>query len=255
VRYFEAEVTYATLVGRSRVPALSRPTDLKEGPMIEFAKAGSQRWLQIAVEQSPSVMARAVRRAMGLPDGVTIDWVSPRQADDFREYRDGAALRRLGIPPLEVRPLSDFWPARGPVWDGLARTSDDRFLFVEAKAHIPELASPETRATPDSMTLIVKSLDEARRHYAPKAKADWSRTFYQYANRLAHHYLFRHVNGLPAHLLFVNFLNADDVRGPTKEAEWHGAIRLLHAALGLGESFDLHVHDVFVDVNDLRPGR
>ena len=121
-------------------------------------------------------------------------------------------------------------------------------LFVEAKAHIPELASPASRATPASMEMIAKSLAEAKHHFAPKATADWGGLFYQYANRLAHHYLLRYVNRLPAHLVFMHFLNAEDVKGPRSELEWRGAIRLLHAALGLRDDFDPYVHDVFLDV-------
>jgi hypothetical protein len=216
--------------------------------MSEFASAGSQRWLQIAVELHPNTLDAEVRAAIGLPPKVNVEWLSPRQRDAFREYRDSAALRLLGINTLEHRGLSEFWPPRGPVWDALGRTSDDQVLFVEAKAHISELASPGSRATPASLKLIVKSLAEARHKFAPKATPRWDGIFYQYANRLAHHYLLRYVNRLPAHLLFVYFLNAEDVKGPSSELEWRGAIRLLHAALGLRDDFDPYVHDVFIDV-------
>ncbi len=219
--------------------------------MSGFANAGSQRWLQIAAELRPEVLNAAVLAALDLPTTVQIDWRSPRAHDEFREYRDTAALRLLGIDSLEHRSLSEFWPARGPVWDALALTSDGQFLFVETKAHIPELASPGCRATSASMKLISDSLAEARHHFAPKATADWSGLFYQYANRLAHHYLLRHINGLPAHTVFLHFLNAEDVKGPRSELEWRGAIRLVHAVLGLGERIDPYVHDIFVDVADL----
>src|SRR4029078_11196556 len=143
------------------------------------------------------------------------------------------ALKKAGVEALPVRALSDFWPARGPVWDAIGRTTEGVAIFVEAKAHIPEAASPGTRASPTSLELISRSLEEARRWYAPKASASWTGTFYQYANRLAHHYFLREVNKVPTKLVFVYFTHDPDMTGPENESEWHGAIRLLHAALGL----------------------
>lgn len=77
--------------------------------------------------------------------------------------------------------------------------------------------------------------------------------FYQYANRLAHHYLLRQVNELPSHLVFLYFTNASEMQGPQSPAEWHGAIHLLHAVLGLGREIRRPgVHDVFLDVTALQ---
>ena len=53
------------------------------------------------------------------------------------------------------------------------------------------MASTGTKASPDSLKLIKQSLEQVRQFYAPKATAAWTGTFYQYANRLAHHYLMR----------------------------------------------------------------
>ena len=57
------------------------------------AERGSQHWLQVAVERHPEVLLRVPRAPLGLAEGDSIKWVSP-QADDFREYRDGEALRQ-----------------------------------------------------------------------------------------------------------------------------------------------------------------
>jgi len=220
--------------------------------MNKLARAGSQRWIQVAVELRPDVLDGAVRQSLELGHAVTLEWVSPRQGDGFREYRDMAALRKLGMRELPRRELSDFWPARGPVWDALGLTSDGRLLFVEAKAHIAEMVSPPTKAMGSSRTRIEKSLAEARRYYAPRTSADWAARFYQYANRLAHLFLVRHVNRLNAHLVFLYFVNAPDVPVSATEGEWRGAIQLLHASLGLrAEHVDPYVHDLFVDVGPL----
>jgi hypothetical protein len=220
---------------------------------VTFAQAGSQRWIQIAINRRPDVLLTALRVA-GAIDGLsTVTWTSPLESEDCCEYRDARALAKAGIESLPVRPLRDFWPARGPVWDAIGTTSDGTAVFVEAKAHIPEMASPPTRATPKSYDLISRSLEEARRWYAPKATAEWSGTFYQYANRLAHHYLLDEVNKVPSILVFVYFTAADDMRGPENECEWRGAVRLLHAALGLPAYLATRgVFDAFVNVKLLK---
>jgi hypothetical protein len=212
---------------------------------------GSQYWLRAVVAQEPELINYQLRESLQLPDR-RIEWCSPL-APGFKEYRDGAALAALGCPTPR-RELRDFWPQRGPVWDGLARVGHEAYLLVEAKAHIPEAASPGSRATPASRERIMTALAEARRHWAPRSKAPWDEIFYQYANRLATLYFLRVVNGQPAHLAFVYFLNATDVEGPTTVREWKGAIRLLHAALGVSEKrLRPFVHEVFVDVLELAP--
>lgn len=221
--------------------------------MTSFAARGSQRWLQIAVNRKPQLLLDALQRSGAIPGGVSVSWSSPLQDDNFREYRDRKALEKAGIRNRGLKKqLGDFWPARGPVWDAVGIMSG-RSIFVEAKAHIAEAASPATRATETSLKLIERSLGEARRFYAPKATAAWSNLFYQYANRLAHHYFLTEANGLASTLVFLYFVNADDIQDPVSEPEWHGAVQLMHAALGLPcDLARLGVFDAFLDVKSLR---
>lgn len=221
--------------------------------MSDYATAGSQRWLQIAIHKHTEIINNAFHKGVGIALNDEIEWVSPLHTDQFKEYRDMEALRKLGVQSFAHKRLNEFWPNRGPVWDALARTSSGEFIFVEAKAHIPEAASPRSKASPKSLELIQQRLAEARRFYAPKATAEWSGIFYQYANRLAHHYFFHTINKLRSHLVFLYFINATDVNGPTTESEWVGAIRLLHIVLGLSSGkLPEGVHDVFLDVDLLR---
>jgi len=140
------------------------------------------------------------------------------------------------------------------MWDAIGTTSDGP-IFIEAKAHIPEAATPATKASPESRKLIEQSLTKARRFYAPKARADWSIHFYQYANRLAYQYFLREMNDINSTLVFLYFLNADDMLGPTSEEEWEGASRLIHAVLGVPEDLTSHgVFDAFLDARLLQDG-
>jgi hypothetical protein len=217
---------------------------------VSIALAGSQKWIQNAVNRKPQLLLGALQRCGAIGPRTTVTWASPLAADDYREYKDSAALDAIGVKATALKvPLSDFWPARGPVWDAMGVTSDGKPVLIEAKAHIPEAASPSSKASSQkSIDLIARSLENARKFYSPRAKATWNGLFYQYANRLAHQYFLKELNGIESELVFVYFLNADDVLGPMSEKEWSGAIRLIHAVLGLPKDLKAFgVYDAFVD--------
>jgi hypothetical protein len=218
-----------------------------------FAKKGSQRWLQVAVDRLPEALNAPIRAALSRP-GVAIEWISPLRAQSFQEYRDQDVMSRCQID-LKHRMLSDFWPAGGPMWDGLARCGDD-VILLEAKAHIPEIVSPRTRASEPARGRIRKSMEDAQRSLSPKSLGwvDWTGTFYQYANRVAHLQFLREHNKIRAHLVNVYFINATDVGGPSNADEWKGAIKVVKAYLGLGRTrMSKYMHDVFIDVTPLVP--
>jgi hypothetical protein len=203
-------------------------------PRIEqqLAKKGSQKWLQILVNNRPDVLARELAPALRLAPGDQIRWLSPLESDAYSEYSDDAFLDRLNIN-LPKTSLEMFWPKRGPVWDGLGHTSRGDLILLEAKAHIAEMVSPPTAAGRTSLPKIRRSLNETKSFLGSKSLHDWASTFYQYTNRLAHLYLLRELNGLPTHLVFLYFINAADVAGPTTREEWEGATKLLHNFLGV----------------------
>jgi len=218
-----------------------------------FALKGSQRWLQVAVNRRPEVLNVPLRRAMGLPENTGVEWLSPVAAENFIEYRDGDTYKKLGLS-LARRRWQDFWPAGGPVWDGLARLSNGDVLLVEAKAHVPEVISTGTRATEPNRTKIVNSMRAVQHSLAPRTEGvvDWTGTFYQYANRLAHLHFLREDNHEQAHLVYVYFLNATDVRGPENKLEWEGALKVVEGYLGVGRHrLTKYVHKLFVDCREL----
>lgn len=219
----------------------------------EYASAGSQKWLQIAVNKAPEILESALRSAGVLALDESVVWKSPLAEDRFIEYRDRPAFRLLNADPLPNRALAEFWPSRGPVWDALGISSSGTRLLVEAKAHIPEAASPPSQASEKSLAHIRTSLAEARRFYAPNASSDWAGNLYQYANRLAFQYFINQVNGLPSKLVFLDFINAKEMKGPETPLEWAGATRLIHALLGLPADLRKHgVYHVHLDVRDLQ---
>ena len=224
--------------------------------MIEHtAPRGSQRWLQLTVNRCPEVIDGAIAKAGVLEHGESVQWLSPLESDAFTEYRDHAFLERLGITPQHRR-LEDFWPTRGPVWDGLARTSGGRYLLIEAKANIPEFDTSPTGASEGSLHKIRKAFDETRRFLRVRTKTDWADCFYQYANRLAHLYFLRELNKVDAVLVFVYFMGDTTVCGvnPVSHEGWQAAIDLADHHLGVrahSRWIRDNVAEVFIDVSDL----
>ena len=211
---------------------------------------GSQGWLQIAVNRCAAIIDGAIRDAEIQLSG-EIEWLSPLESDDFAEYVDRQFLDRLGIR-LEQRSLGDFWPRGGPHWDGLARCGDSVFL-IEAKAHITELDTTPTGAQPRSRLKIEEAMAETKAFLGVTPRTDWTRCFYQYANRLAHLYLLRELNALDAYLLNVYFVGDDTMDKPVSRVGWEAAIALAKAHLGLPNSPWLasYAKDVFIDTGQM----
>jgi hypothetical protein len=202
---------------------------------------GSLRWIQHFVNEDSD----ALNRAIGIGP---IDWRSPLASDEYAEYRDTSALDLLKVE-LPKRPLSSFWPARGPQWDAVGRAASGEVIFVEAKAHIGEILSPGTKASAETLPLIRASLSEtATALGAVPGHVDWSQTFYQYTNRLAHAYLLEKLNDLPTLLVFVYFIGDREMDGPTSRREWDAALDVLHEAVGLRGRVPSYVRDAFVEV-------
>jgi hypothetical protein len=216
------------------------------------ALRGSQKWLQILVNECPERIDRVLAPTLGLAQSERVRWLSPLKDDNYAEYRDREFIARLGIA-LERIPLASFWPGFGPAWDALAKTDRGDLILVEAKAHISEMVSDPSRASKLSLIKIRESLDATKRFLGSHSGADWTTCFYQYTNRLAHLYLLRELNGLPTYLLFLYFINDTEMNGPRSQSEWEGAIKLLEAFLGIRQQHGLskYVLRVFLDVGEL----
>ena len=199
------------------------------------ANKGSQYWIQRYVNERPDELNAAITAATSGAFAGELEWVSPLREDGYAEYHDHDFLDRLEVE-LPGRSLKSFWPPRGPHWDALARTVGRDVVLVEAKSHIPEIFSNPTQAKGESRTLIEASLKETAAAFGGKTSCDWSDTFYQYANRLAHLYLLRELNDVPAWLVFVGFVGDNEMNGPDTAAEWRAAYRVVHHALGIGRT-------------------
>ena len=213
----------------------------------------SEHWLRLLINQYPQLLANRLAARFQWPrEEEEITWLSPLADDEFAEYRDGCFLNRLGVHPPTV-PLADFWPRRGPQWDGLGRTPGGRPLLIEAKAYIEEMVTNSCGASGRSLELIQGSLNQTKAFLRSGSPHDWSRLYYQYTNRLAHLYFLRELNRIDAYLVLIYFCHAPDVDGPSSEQEWQAANRLLKRTLGFGRSHRLsrYVAEIYVDVREL----
>jgi len=212
---------------------------------------GSLHWVQRFVNERPAALTDAVVAASGNRIKGPIEWLSPLGTDEFAEYRDQSSLDRLGVFP-SILPLSEFWPRLGPQWDALGRDARGCPVLVEAKANIPEMISSPSGASPASLAAIRKSLELTALHLGVSGRSDWSGTFYQYANRLAHLYFLHEVNKIKSWLVFLYFVGDETIAGrpgPTSEREWRAALEVLHGALGLRKHRLLTQKvDTFVDL-------
>jgi len=206
---------------------------------------GSLKWLQRAVARRPDLL--------GVPALGPVTWLSPLRSDDYAEYRDAAFLDLLGLGALHPA-LADFWPRGGPQWDALGRAGP-AVVLVEAKAHLREFMTTPSQAAPPSLRKIRAAFSAIQADLGIDPPSDWSRIFYQYANRLAHLWWLRR-QGVEAHLLFVSFLGDDTpgIEGPVRHETWEAAFALADHALGLPARHRLSafVHHAMPGVDGLR---
>ena len=208
-------------------------------------KKGSLKWIQHVVNECPNVLNKPIEKNIGKRD--VIEWLSPLKNDKYSEYRDQAFLDILGINLSQTK-LKDFWPSRGPQWDALGRIKNEAYFIVEAKAHIAEVISSSGAKAEKSVAMINQSLEQTKKYLSLNPELDLTKGLYQYSNRLAHLYLLRELNNIPAYLVFVYFVN-DHTHIPTSRKEWNGALRLMHSLLGAGKhKLSRYIIDVFIDV-------
>ncbi len=211
----------------------------------------SEHWLRVAVNENAEKLNALVAAWFGWPPDEQIEWLSPIKSDDYAEYYDQEFLDRLGVSDLKV-PLADFWPRSGPRWDGLARTDSGKLILVEAKAYIEEAVDYSSKAGPDSLKKIQAALASTKKAFGASDGAPWESPFYQYANRLAHLYFLKQLNGLDAYLLFLYFADAPDVPEPCNTQQWEGAVRMTEKCLGLGvHEFRAHIGTLIWSVLDM----
>lgn len=212
---------------------------------------GSLKDIQLLINERKEILDKKITEI--IKREVNVKWKSPIKNDQFAEYRDEDFLKILRIDSKIISPLNEFWPKRGPQWDALGIEENSVFL-VEAKANLPEVVSPPTGAGIESKSKILDSFSEVKEYLNINSTIDWSGTFYQYANRIAHLYFLRVLNGIDAYLVNIYFVNDESVDGPKSIDEWKGALTILKHYLGIPKrnKLEKYMFDIFIDINELK---
>lgn len=220
------------------------------------AYKGSQMWTQVLVNHYPGLLNGKIEAGTdGQVPAQSIQWVSPLASADYLEHRGSKFISELGIS-LPNKPLAHFWPDPGPQWDALAKTDSGQAILVEAKSHTPEMRGSGSGVEDiRNKNLIDSSLEETKAYLGANSSANWRTSrYYQYANRLAHLYFLRALNGVDAYLVMLYFLNDTAQNGPSGIRWWQAAMAERDFTLKLPEQHRLsdYVIPVFLDVGEIR---
>ena len=156
-----------------------------------------------------------------------------------------------------------FWVVGSGIhnWDAVgwlhSAKGKEELLLVEAKANVGEIVS-DCKAKEGSLARIKKSLGSVQASLGGVSLNDWTKRYYQFANRLAAiHFL--HEQGVSAHLVLVYFVG--DLKGAGRESpqtvgDWDAALQAQSEWIGLPAKHSLsdRIHKVFLKVdNELPP--
>ncbi len=213
---------------------------------------GSQRYLQDLVNSDRRYLNRLVlKKSTSLRTWQDPIWVSPLSACNYREYWDNDFLKIIDQADLRKK-LREFWPVGGPHWDALARverkTGERGVILAEAKANIPELGGPNYACGAENISRnkIEDSLVIVKQALGVKPDADWSRDYYQHANRLAHLYFLYVICKIPTWLIYICFIGGKKSIEPSIEEEWTVPLENVHKGLGLPKAHRLLSRIIYI---------
>lgn len=203
------------------------------------ATKGSQYLLQHHVEHHADQLSATITGSSPtlLSFNGDFEWISPLSSQNYQEYRDDF-LDALGLGQFNAA-RAQFWPNGGPQWDGLAKVKNQHetgYVLVEAKAHPGETHST-TQASKESLKKINGSLKVTQMHLQIPRK-DWTKNYYQTANRLAFLYFMNVQLDLPTWLVFINFTD-DQSHIPTDLQTFVTHYQELYSEMGLHQAKEL----------------
>ena len=193
-----------------------------------------------------------------------IEWRSPLEELKKRTYSDKSFLKCFGLEKSWDK-LSDFRPSGGPKWYVLGQISPKSPVLVEVKAEtktktktkFDEVTSDPWNVTDESAQKIIAAFEKVCDDLGIQStgqgwEANWTGKYYQYANRISHHWWLRK-QGLDAKLLFINFIDAKKGGKQACQDEWKDVFAEADRALGLPLTHKLskYIHHIYPNVNDI----
>lgn len=120
-----------------------------------------------------------------------LEWFSPKQQDDFREYRmnNPVLLNALGITEeLKKKYFRGFWPSPQPAWDGIAKGENNKLYLFEAKSYLSEIVPSKDKNPDNDMMKYGSIMSTASRLFniedTPINRKIWCNDYYQISNRI-----------------------------------------------------------------------
>ena len=157
----------------------------------------------------------------------------------------------------------DFWPQTGQAqnWDGICKIGET-YVFIEAKAHIREIGS-DSSAKEEGIKKIQKAFEKTRDYYKISNVNDWTRRYYQLANRIAFIY-FLNSCGIRSKLLNIYFINGyekrvikpkgrsceiilEESKSVLNQQAWEKIIHEEYTYLGINEAGKKDIASLFID--------
>jgi hypothetical protein len=237
---------------------------------------GSQKDIQVLINKKNIFLDKKISEKINCKKELFINWVSPKEEDEYAEYLDNGFLQKLGLLDISRKnPLvKSFWPLNGPHWDALGKTNDGKYFIVEAKANIPEMIQDiSNNINPESKKIIENTFCEVINYLGIQDNNDWTMKFYQYATHVAHLYYLREKLGIDAYLIYIYFLNDPIIPKReyiiktinagipqnlfcdnfTSHEKWDAVINIVEKYLGLDKKhkLDNYIIKIFITWEDL----
>ena len=188
----------------------------------------------------------------------SIDWLDyPKKEAQDGEYV-GLDFLNNELKKKLTGNWKKYWPQTGmpPNWDGIIYCSpvvpnsslEDKWIIVEAKAHLKELDPPSGVKSKESKKQIEEAFEQTQKRFNIKAKSSWLNKYYQLANRLAF-VNFMLDNGVQCSLLNIYFINSwpnDPEKNVTKIETWKEKIRDEYSYLDINNEAKKYISEIFV---------
>lgn len=144
-------------------------------------------------------------------------------------------------------------------WDGIFWVGNTVYL-VEAKAHIDEIKSDCMAGSSKSIGIISTYMDETKAHYGITSDSDWTKIYYQMANRMAFLALLEK-HRIDARLVNIYFIDGYEKKSKDPDSgkyhtllnknaskeDWKRVIKEEEEYLGIADRLNGKAHFVFVN--------
>lgn len=179
--------------------------------------------------------------------GDSLDWISPKIEDEFREYQlnNKKISERL---KLKEGAFKDFWPSRQSQWDGIAIGESGTLYLFEAKSHLTEIqpgkngkSEENNRLKYESIMQMAKDVFEIQEN--EETRKMWCKKYYQISNRIAFQQKLIQLskdseNFSNVVMVFLNFVN---------DQTWQNGKKMVDTSEKWDNHFDNILNDMGID--------